>query len=163
MTMPNLPRIKSKRTAAVIGAAFALTAGLEGLSLVTYPDSAAIATICYGETRGVKFGDTATKAECDAMLMAAMHEYGAAVEACAPDLPDPSFIAFTSATYNIGKHAFCGSSMARKANARDLRGACDALLAWNKTTIGGVKVPLPGLTKRRKEERALCLEGLSNG
>lgn len=158
--MPNLPRIKSKRAATVTAAACALVAGYEGLSLTSYPDSVNVATICYGETRGVKMGDAATKAECDAMLLAAMHEYGAAVDACAPKLPDPSYIAFTSAAYNIGIRAFCTSSMARKANAGDLAGACDALSLWNKVTLAGVKVSLPGLTRRRQEERALCLEGL---
>lgn len=160
MTMPNLPRIKSRRAVAVVVAACSLTAGYEGISLTSYPDSVKVATICYGETRGVKLGDIATKAQCDAMLLAAMHEFSAAVDACAPNVPDPSHVAFVSAAYNIGKYAFCGSSMARKANAGDLRGACNALPAWNKITVAGVKIPLPGLTRRRQEERALCLSGI---
>ena len=35
--------------------------------------------------------------------------------------------------------------------------ACDQLPRWNKATIGGRLVELPGLTKRRAAERALCL------
>jgi len=46
--------------------------------------------------------------------------------------------------------------MARKANAGDLRGACDALLLWNKA--GGQVVR--GLDRRRQAERALCLRGV---
>jgi lysozyme len=47
--------------------------------------------------------------------------------------------------------------MARKANAGDMRGACDALLLWNR--VGGREVA--GLTKRRQRERELCLKGLT--
>ena len=46
--------------------------------------------------------------------------------------------------------------MSRKAKAGDLRGACEALMLWNKA---GGKV-VRGLTRRRTAERDLCLEGL---
>lgn len=150
-----------RTSAGIAGAAMALVAGFEGVRQVAYLDPPGIPTICYGETRGVKMGDTATMDECKAMLDRSLAGFSTAIDRCLPqDLPEPTYVAFLSAAYNVGPVAFCGSSMARKANAKDLRGACDALLAWNKTTIGGVKVPLPGLTKRRKEERALCMEGV---
>jgi len=44
--------------------------------------------------------------------------------------------------------------MTKKANAGDMRGACDSLLLWNKA---GGKV-VNGLTVRRQKERALCLQ-----
>ena len=152
-----------RRNAGIAGAAMALVAGFEGLRTVAYEDAGPkLPTICYGETRGVKMGDTATMDECKAMLDRSLAGFSTAIDRCLPhDLPEATYVAFLSAAYNIGPVAFCGSSMARKAHAKDLRGACDALLAWNKTTIAGVKVPLPGLTRRRKEERALCLEGVT--
>jgi lysozyme len=42
---------------------------------------------------------------------------------------------------------------ARRLNEGD-PGACDELSKWNKAG----RIPLPGLTRRREEERALCLE-----
>jgi lysozyme len=52
----------------------------------------------------------------------------------------------------VGTEAFCKSTLARKLNAGD-PAACDELLRW--TTAKGIQ--LPGLVKRREQERALCL------
>lgn len=149
------------KSAGIAGVAITLVGGFEGVRTIAYYDPPKVATICYGETRGVKIGDTATLEECKAMLRASLDRFSTAIDKCLPaNLPDRSYVAFLSAAYNVGDAAFCGSSMARKANAGDIRGACDALLAWDKTTIAGVKVRLSGLTKRRQEERTLCMEGL---
>jgi len=74
----------------------------------------------------------------------------------ADKLSDKTYVSFLSLEYNIGVGAFRGSTVARKANAGDLRGACDAILMWDKFK----GKTLPGLTKRRIEERQLCREGL---
>lgn len=149
-----------KASAGIAGLAMLTVAGFEGVRTVAYYDPPKVATICYGETRGVKIGDTATLEECKAKLRASLDRFSTAIDRCLPEnLPDQTYVAFLSTAYNIGDAAFCGSSMARKANAGDLEGACDALLAWDKATIAGVKVRLVGLTKRRQEERMLCLRG----
>lgn len=150
------------KSAGIAGLAIALVGGFEGWRTVAYRDPPGIWTICAGETHGVKEGDTASIKECRAKLNSRLAEFSARIDRCLPDdLPEPSYVAMLSAAYNIGPEAFCASSMARRAMARDLYGACDALLAWDKTTVAGIKVRLPGLTKRRQEERALCMEGLS--
>jgi lysozyme len=75
-----------------------------------------------------------------------------------PDaIPDKSYLAFFSGTNNIGVGAFCRSSMARLANAGDLRGACNALMLY---VNAGAKKNVRGLVLRRTDERAMCLEGL---
>ncbi|TIO39692.1 MAG: lysozyme, partial [Mesorhizobium sp.] len=92
-------------------------------------------------------------------LISRLAEFETGMRKClaSPDtIPDNAYAAFLSASYNIGTGAFCKSSMARRANAGDIRGACDALLAWDKA--GGFR--LPGLTKRRAKERELCLRGI---
>jgi len=153
-----------KKSAGIAGLAVSLIAGFEGVRTVAYYDPPRIPTICYGETRGVKMGDTATLEQCKAMLNASLSGFSDAIDKCLPpDLPEPSYVAFLSAAYNIGAPSLCGSSMAKRANAGDLRGACDALLMWDKTTMGGVRVALPGLTKRRAEERDLCMKGVRPG
>lgn len=151
------------RKGAVVGAtgalalAVALIAPWEGRELRAYQDIVGVWTICYGETRGVKPGDTATPAECQSMLAKGVAEFEAGIRPCLPaTLPDPTRAAFISAAYNIGTGAFCRSSMSRRAMAGDLRGACDALMMWNKA--GGQVVR--GLTNRRAAERELCLSGL---
>ena len=138
-----------------------LVGGFEGLRTVAYKDPVGIPTICYGEIEGVRLGDTATRAECDAMLGDRLAEFSAKIDRCLPaNLPDEVHAAFLSAAYNIGARAFCNSSMKRRAWEGKVAEACDALLMWDKATLAGMKITLPGLTRRRAEERALCLSGL---
>lgn len=135
----------------------ACVSGFEGLRQYAYDDVRGIPTICFGETLGVHRGDHKTTEECRIMLGDRIQEFGSGVDSCVPGpLPDARKAAYTSLAYNIGVGAFCGSSVARKANLGDARGSCDAMLLWNKAA----GVPLPGLTNRRQQERALCLEGL---
>ncbi|AWB48879.1 lysozyme [Gemmobacter aquarius] len=143
--------------ALVVALAVPMVKAWEGRRLAAYADLVGKATICDGETRGVRMGDTATPAECDRMTAAAVAEFEAAIRPCLPgDLPLPSRAAFTVTAYNIGADAFCASSMARRAMAGNLRGSCDALMMWTKA--GGRVVR--GLVNRRTAERDLCLAGL---
>lgn len=153
-----------KKTKAGIGAAAAgailLGVGVikpfEGRELTPYYDIVNVLTWCDGETKGTP-KPRYTNAECDTILAKSVAQYEAEIRPCLPaKLPDPVRGAFISAAYNIGSGAFCASTMARKAKAGDLRGACNALLLWNKA---GGKV-VRGLTRRREAERELCLEGL---
>lgn len=148
-----------KKGGALAASVVALVSGFEGLRTYAYRDPVGIPTICFGETRGVKMGDHKTPAECKDMLIARLAEFETGMRKClaSPDtIPDNAYAAFLSVSYNIGTGAFCKSSMARRANQGDIRGACEALLAWDKA--GGFR--LPGLTKRRQAERTLCLKGL---
>jgi len=148
-----------KKGAAITGVAVALIGGFEGLRLNSYPDVVHVWTACYGETKGIRPGMRFTKPECDAMFANRLAEFETGMRAClnAPDsIQDKPYVAFLSLSYNIGTGAFCKSSVARLANSGDMRGACDALLKFNRA--GGVV--WSGLTKRRQAERKLCLEGL---
>lgn len=150
-----------KKSAALMAAAVALVGAWEGLRTVAYQDRLAggIPTVCFGETRGVKLGDRYTVEECKIMLGDGLVEFEAGMRKClkAPDtVPDKPYVAFLSLSYNIGVGAFCRSSIARKANAGDLRGACNAITLYNRA--GGRVVQ--GLVNRRAAERKLCLEGL---
>ena len=143
--------------AAVVALALPVIQIWEGRSLVSYRDIVGIPTICDGETRGVRMGQTATAAECDVMTAKAVREFEAAIRPCLPaDLPTPTRAAFVVTAYNIGSGAFCASTMARKSKAGDLAGACAALRLWNKA---GGKV-VRGLVLRREAELRLCLSGL---
>lgn len=143
---------------ATLAATIALVGGFEGLRTYAYRDPVGIPTICFGETRGVKMGDTATADQCKAMLGDRLQEFAKGVDKCLlVQVKDPTYEAFVSFTYNVGVSAFCHSTLVRKANNGDIRGACDELLNWDKA--GGRT--LPGLTARRKLERDLCLQGVA--
>ena len=129
----------------------------EGLKLRTYKDIVGIPTFCYGETKGAKMGQTFTKAQCDELLLRRLDEFAGKVEHCIKrPMSDRTLVAFTSFSYNVGSGGACGSTAFRLYNAGDREGGCRALGAWNKA---GGRV-IPGLTKRRARETALCLEGL---
>jgi len=61
--------------------------------------------------------------------------------------------AYVSWAYNVGAAAACKSTLVKKLNRSDYVGACNELLRWNRA---GGRV-LPGLVKRRKAERNMCL------
>lgn len=136
-----------------------MTAQFEGLWLTAKPDKLAynIPTVCYGETEGVRIGDTYTKAQCLDMLEKKLPRYIESVAKCvtAPISPE-TLAAFGSFAYNVGERGACKSTAIRLYNAGDGVGACNALMAWNRA--GGRVVP--GLTNRRAAERKVCLAGL---
>lgn len=140
-----------------------LIAKWEGLRLTAYQDIVGVWTVCYGETKGVRPGDTYTKAQCDEMLRreirayrSDLHDYFTA-ETKARRLTAHRDAAFTSVAYNAGPGAIGKSTATRRLNAGEIEGACNALTWWNKA---GGRV-IRGLVNRRAEEQALCLEGLS--
>lgn len=150
--------------AAIVGAAataalLLFTPAQEGRVLTTYRDIGGVLTYCDGATENAQRGKTYTPAECNAQLDRDLERHAAGIAKCVSmdRLTDGQRVAFVDAAFNIGVPAFCGSSMARKANAHDLVGACNALLLWNK--VGGREVA--GLSRRRERERELCMRGLS--
>jgi GH24 family phage-related lysozyme (muramidase) len=151
-----------KSTKGLIAGSVALTALAtgtisywEGRELRAYRDIVGVWTICDGETKGVRPGQTATPAECDSMLARNLVVYESGLDRCLTGaVPGKAKVAFLSWTYNVGVGAACGSTLVKKANAGDVRGACNELLKWDKA--GGKTVR--GLTRRRQAERAMCLE-----
>jgi lysozyme len=65
--------------------------------------------------------------------------------------------ALASFVFNVGTTAFASSTLLRRLNAQDYAGAAAQFERWNMGTVGGKKVVLRGLTRRRAEERALFL------
>lgn len=121
-------------------------------------------TICFGETRGIRMGMTRTRAQCSAMFLEALSTFADGIESCVKrPMSDDTYVAFLSLAYNVGVGSkahpgFCQSSVVRQFNAGNGRAACDAMLAFNKG--GKPRRVLPGLVRRRQEERAQCLKGL---
>lgn len=129
----------------------------EGWETVAYRDPVKIPTVCAGVTEGVIPDRTYTDAECRQKTAEAEVKIGLAIAQCLPaNLPVETRAAFTSISYNLGAAKFCASSMARHANAGDLRAACASISLYTKA--GGKD--LPGLVARRADERALCMKGL---
>lgn len=143
-------------TAAVASAIAIAAAGLsrfEGDRSTAYADSAGVWTICEGHTQGVKPGDFATPAQCAEYKTVDLADASDAVDSCVHvPITVGERAAYIDFTFNVGRGAFCGSTLVRKLNAGDHAGACEQLMRW--TYAGGKQ--LPGLIARRSAERDLC-------
>lgn len=155
--MPTLKR-PTRPLAAIVGTAAAaglltLVPKFEGTVLTTYRDPVGVLTYCTGATEDAAWGKTYSPAECREQLDRDLARHAEGVMACikAP-LTAGQKIAFVDLAYNVGVGAVCNSTLARKANAGDLAGACAELSKW--TRAGGQV--LPGLVRRRQAERDLC-------
>ena len=108
---------------------------------------------CYGhDDQTMTPGKRFTAAECQAMLDQDLLKHADALDCVKKPMTDGQKAAFLSFAFNVGTGAFCGSTLARKANAGDMRGACAELSRW--TLAGGKE--MPGLVKRRAAERKVC-------
>lgn len=127
--------------------------------LTAYRDIVGVWTICDGDTADVRPGMIETAEGCRDRLERQLVAHAEPVLRCTPGLRDrpDQLAAAVSLAYNIGTGAYCGSTVARRFNAGDLRGGCDAFLLWVKA--GGRTVQ--GLVNRRRDERAICLRGLA--
>ena len=153
------------RKKAVLAIATALAIPAEGLRQYAYNDPPGILTVCYGSTTNVVKGKKYSLDECKARLDTDMMNAINQVDKCAPSLPDNVLAAFSDAVYNMGPKIACdkqNSTAARLLARGDIAGACNQLPRWNRATVAGVSVELPGLTKRRAAERNLCL-GIEDG
>ena len=121
-----------------------------------FPVPGDVPTIGFGTTENVKIGDKITVERALVKLLNDTNKFEKAVKRCANVPMHPyEYSAFVSLTYNIGENAFCNSTLAKKLNQYDYEGACKEILKWDKFK----GKPLPGLTKRRKEEYRMCING----
>lgn len=147
--------------AAAASIATAAAVGHEGMKLVAYYDPVKIPTICVGRTQNVHMGDIATREQCMTWLGQEVMEAVEQVQRCHPnvDFTPQQLAAFADITYNVGPRPVCDitqSTMARKLAANDVAGACREFPKWDKARIFGSLRPIPGLTKRRAANQALC-------
>jgi GH24 family phage-related lysozyme (muramidase) len=154
------------RRAVAAAIAIAIAVPAEGLRQWAYRDEPGILTICYGHT-----GPDVVKArrysldECRSLLNADMLKAVDTVERCSPGLPEPVLAAFSDAVFNLGPRVACdrkNSTAARLLAQGRIPEACEQLPRWNKASVAGVLVELPGLTARRLKERELCLSNVTS-
>jgi lysozyme len=152
---------------AVIVISSALLTGIathEGFRKNAYePVKGDVPTVGYGTTtypdgRKVQLGDVVTKKQAEEYLRHDVYRFKGALEKCIKvPLSDLEAEAYMSLAYNIGDGAFCKSTLVKKLNAYDYKGACDEILKWDKFQ----GKPLRGLTIRRQQEHKQCLEGFT--
>ena len=136
-----------------------LICDFEGKRLVAYDDGVGVWTIGFGTTiypNGIKVkkGDTCTEAQAKSYMAYDLKKFEKAVNG-AVNIPlnQNQFDALVSLAYNIGTGAFNKSTLVKKLNAGDIRGAADQFDVW--VNAGGKR--MQGLVNRRAKEKEVFL------
>lgn len=152
------------KTAIVTAVALLKLPGFEGFRSKPYVCPAGYWTIGYG-SRWLANGQPVTVrtapinlADASSLLLQTVTLLDAALSRLVRvTLSDVQRAALLSWQYNVGTVAVESSTLLRKLNAGDYAGAADELLRWDKATVHGHLVELPGLAKRRAYERDVFL------
>lgn len=146
----------------VSDAGIKLIKDFEGFSSKAYPDPKTGGvpwTIGYGTTKytsgsPVKKGDSITPTQAELYLREDVKKFANSVDALvtAP-LKQCQYDALVSFVYNLGATNFRNSTLLKKLNAKDYKGAADEFLRW---VSPGSSVE-DGLRRRRTAERSLFL------
>ena len=113
-----------------------------------------VPTIGFGSTEGVKLGDTISVPDALNRLEKDVRVAEDAVRSCVTvPLTQGEMDAYTSLAFNIGSRAFCDSTLVKKLNEGDYRGACEEIKRWH--FAGGKS--LKGLVDRRAAEYRRCI------
>lgn len=151
MIKPNSTKITSKN-------GLELIKKYEGLRLDAYKDPAGILTIGYGHTKTVKPGMTINKEMAELLLkMDVMDAENAVRELVDVELNQNQFDALVSFTFNIGRRNLERSTLLKLLNAGKILEAGEEFMKWTKARQPGGFKELPGLVKRRAEEKTLFL------
>lgn len=139
-------------------AGLGLVKSSEGFRANAYPDPATGGvpwTIGYGFTKGVKRGDTITRADADARLILEYDEYEAGVRKLVKvPLSANQLGALVCFAFNVGLGALKTSTLLKLLNGGHYDQVPAQLARWNKAN-GKV---MGGLTSRRALEAALFVE-----
>lgn len=141
--------------AVLTGGVFIATS--ENEILHTYIDPVGIQTACFGQTgNNIKAGMVFTNEQCLDLLASDLRAFDKELVRLTPPLSEGEHIAYLSFIYNVGAEAFGASTLRKKLWSGDRVGACNELTRW--VYAKGKK--LPGLIKRRSNERLFCLRDL---
>lgn len=146
----------------VSDAGIELIKSFEGFRAKAYPDPKSGGdpwTVGYGTTkfpsgRPVKKGDYVTPAQAEMYLREDVKKFASSVDALITvPLKQCQYDALVSFVYNLGATNFRNSTLLKKLNAKDYKGAADEFLRW---VSPGSSVEA-GLRRRRTAERAMFL------
>jgi lysozyme len=134
----------------------------EGYRDASYNDGGGVQTVGFGTTTHpdgtpVKRGEKTDPVRALIALQGHVTKTESAMRQCIGAVPlyQHEWDAFVRLAYNIGSHAFCGSTLLKKLHQTppDYAGACAEIKRWNKDN-GRV---IPGLVARREREYRQCV------
>lgn len=118
----------------------------------SYLDTGKVWTVCAGHTKTAGPGQYRTQAMCERLLKEDVREAEVAVRkyTLAP-ITQTQYDVLVDFTFNVGVSAYRDSTLLRKLNAGDCKGAAAQFPRWNQDNGKVVR----GLVNRRAAERAL--------
>lgn len=134
-----------------------LIKSFEGKRLAAYDDGVGVWTIGYGTIKypngqAVKKGDVCTGEQADQYFNNDLVKFENSINSLVKvPLNQNQFDALVSFAYNLGATNLSNSTLLRKLNSKDYKGAAAEFPKWNKA---GGKV-MAGLTRRRLAEQEL--------
>ena len=141
-----------------------LIKSFENLKLEAYPCPAGVPTIGWGTTKiegkSIQMGMVITAQQAEEYFQSDLRKAEKIVSTLVTKpLSNNEFAALCSMVQNIGPSCLIQtkSQMARYLESEDYLPAADQILRWDKATVDGAKVALPGLGRRRRAERLLFL------
>ena len=126
------------------------------------PTKGDVPTIGFGTTGGVKAGDRTTPVKAAQRALLDVGTYEGAIKQCvhAP-LTQAEYDVYVDLAYNIGSGAFCGSTIVKRLNVGDYRGACDGILMYRFAARYDCSTPgnrrCPGLWTDRQRSHSQCV------
>lgn len=136
----------------------------EGYRETPYLDQAGVLTVCYGSTGSIHPARTYSAAECSARLESDLASHSRPVgQLVAVPLTQGQYDVLVDFVYQFGETKFKHSTLLRKLNAWDCRGAAAELPKWSKVRVqeNGKEVlkTSRGVAKRRAENKAIFEAG----
>lgn len=150
---------------ALSAAGFAGILTREGFSEKAYPDptrGTELPTIGFGSTEGVQMGDRITVVAAVNRSLREVTAFEASIKRCVSvPLHQAEYDAYIELAHNIGPGAFCRSTIVKRLNAEDYRGACEAILQWRYSNGQDCSAPgnraCPGLWRDRLRVYDKCM------
>lgn len=133
---------------------FNLIKKYEGLRLSAYKCPAGVWTIGYGHTNNVRPDDIITETQAaELFLRDVLDVEGAINRLVTKTLTQGQYDALVSFIFNLGSGRFAKSTLRRLINEGNFEGAAKQFGRW----VYANEKKLPGLVKRREEERQLFI------
>lgn len=132
----------------------------EGLKLTAYKCPAGILTIGYGHTKTVRPEMSINREMAELLLDEDLKDVERIIKANVKvELNQNQFDSLASFVFNVGAGNFLKSSLLKKINEGKFEEAGNEFLKWTKARTNGGMKELPGLKKRREEEKKIFIGG----
>ncbi|KAB1181442.1 lysozyme [Photobacterium damselae subsp. damselae] len=154
----------NKLTKLSLVVAIAITGTFEGYRTVAYQDIGGVWTACFGETLGIKKGDSFTDEQCKAMLANSLNKHNIPLEEIPQQLPLGVHIATLDFAYNVGVGNLRRSALYRYLKNGDYDAACGEFPRWRYAAKRDCSIRSNncyGVYTRRLIEQDLCRGELS--